>query len=437
MSRVDRIAEKIKLGRLLAMQPAALDALDALPADTLRALREQISDSLFDDSRGMLERVASASRLLPNALVASVGERSFGPMLCARITGLLSPERAAALAAHMPDAFLADVAMQLDPRSAQGVIAKLGKERVVGVARVLLARRDHVTLGRFVDFLELDVIAAVVDVIAHEAVLLDIAFYIEAKPRISELAGLLAEPRLRALVLHAGQGDGDTWVAALALMSHLDHGWRQRVGDIVVAGGDDFLARLVDAAHEHDLWDSMLPIMGSMTVEARVTLAAIPALGRVEVLSSVVHAAHRGGLWPDFLPLVHALHGDARRVAASVVEALPEAILLDIIGTAHAHRLWPALLGLVADMTPNEAHTALRLLTQQEDEVLHALLDAVDGTRVSWSDLLPHMDHMEDAHITHLGRVFRGGAREPTLAALRRAAEDGGRWSRLEPLLTR
>ena len=75
MSRVDRIAEKIKLGRLLAMEPAALDALDTLPAGTLRALREQISDSLFDDSRSALERVASASRLLPNALVASVGDR--------------------------------------------------------------------------------------------------------------------------------------------------------------------------------------------------------------------------------------------------------------------------------------------------------------------------------------------------------------------------
>ncbi|MCA9533309.1 MAG: hypothetical protein KC593_06520, partial [Myxococcales bacterium] len=140
MSQVDRIAEKIKLGRLLSLGPAALEQYDALDAATLRALREQISDSLFDDSRGALERVASASRLLPNALVASVGERSFGPMLCARITGLLSPERAAALAAHMPDEFLADVAMQLDPRSARGVIAQLGKERVVAVAKVLLAR---------------------------------------------------------------------------------------------------------------------------------------------------------------------------------------------------------------------------------------------------------------------------------------------------------
>lgn len=437
MSQVDRIAEKIKLGRLLSLGPAALEQYDALDAATLRALREQISDSLFDDSRGALERVASASRLLPNALVASVGERSFGPMLCARITGLLSPERAAALAAHMPDEFLADVAMQLDPRSARGVIAQLGKERVVAVAKVLLARGEHVTLGRFVDFLDLDIIAAVVEVILHEAVLLDIAFYIEAKPRISELAGLLPEPRLRALVLHAGDGDGDTWVASLALMSHLNDDWRRRIGDIVVSEGEVFLTRLVDAAHAHDLWDAMLPIVGSMTDEARLTLAAMPALGRVEVLESVVRAAHRGRLWPDFLPLVAALHVDARRVAASVVEVLPEAMLLDIIDTAHAHRLWPALLGLVAQMTPSEARTALRLLVQQELEVLHALLEAVDGTLVSWGELLPHVDHLHDDDVTLLARVFEDPARASALSALRAAAEQDGRWERLEPLLTR
>jgi hypothetical protein len=381
MSRVERIAEHTKLARLLALSQDDLAHYHELPAPTLRALREQISDHLFDDSRASLERVANASRLLPNALVAGVGQRSFGPMLCARITGLLAPERAASLAAHMPDAFLADVAMQLDPRSAREVIARLETKRVVAVAQVLLERGEHVTLGRFVDFLDLEVIRAVVDVIHHEAVLLDIAFYIEAKPRISELAGLLAPGRVRKLVLHAGEGDGDTWVAALALMSHLDDTWRRHIGDIVVAEGDGFLTRLVDAAQEHDLWDAMLPIVGSMTPDARVAVAAMPALGRADVLQSVVRAAHAGRLWPDFLPLVAALHEDARRVAASVVETLPEALLLDMMATAHELSLWPALLDLVAQMTPAEADTALRLLAQREDPVLQELLARYSFTR--------------------------------------------------------
>ena len=437
MSRVETIAERTKLARLLSLEHEQLHHYHALDAQGLRALREALSDHFFDDSRAMLERVASASRLLPNALVASVGERSFGPMLCARITGLLTPERAASLAAHMPDAFLADVAMQLDPRSARGVLGRLETKRVVSVAQVLLARGEHLTLGRFVDFLALDVIGAVVDVIAEEAVLLDIAFYIEAKPRISELAGLLSAERLRRLVLAAGEGDGDTWVAALALMSHLDDAWRRRIGDLVVAEGEVFLGQLVDAAQAHDLWDAMLPIVGSMTPDARVALAAMPALGRRDVLESVVRAAHAGRLWPDFLPLVGALHGDARRLAATVVEGLPEAMLLDIIATAHERALWPALLGLVEQMTPTEAGTALRLLAAQEEPVVAALLSAVDGTQVTWAQLLPHVDAMRDEDLARLGRVFAQGTHAQSLAQLRHAAQQDGRWVRLEPLLGR
>ena len=362
MSRVESIAEQVKLGRLLALPPDAQKLYAALPAHTLRALREQVSDQLFDDSRSMLERVASASRLLPNALVASVGERSFGPMLCARITGLLSPERAAAVAAHMPKAFLADVAMQLDPRSAHAVIAKLSTPHVVAVAQVLLERGEHLTLARFVDSLDLAVIAAVIDVIQHEAVLLDIAFYIETKPRISELAGILSKERLRRLVLHAGDGGEDSWVASLALMSHLNDSWRRQIGDIVVAEGGGFLTRLVDAAHAHDLWDAMLPLVGSMTPEARFVLAALPAFRRTEVLESVVLAAHTARLWPELLPLATALQPDARALLAHVVEGLPEATLLDMIKTAHERALWPDLLSLIAQMAPAEGERTRLLL---------------------------------------------------------------------------
>jgi hypothetical protein len=81
------------------------------------------------------------------------------------------------------------------------------------------------------------------------------------------------------------------------------------------------------------------------------------------------------------LPLVAALHEDARRVAASVVETLPEALLLDMMATAHELSLWPALLDLVAQMTPAEADTALRLLAQREDPVLQELLARYSFTR--------------------------------------------------------
>lgn len=298
MSRVDEIAELTKLRRLLQLEEPDLGYLAPLGAESLRALREQTSAALYDDTGSMLERVASSSKLLPNGLVATLGERVFGAMLCARIAGLLAPDRGAAIAMKMPDAFLADVSVELDPRSARDVLARLPTARIVSVAALLLARGDHLTMGRFVDALSLDTIQAVVDDTKDDGALLQIAFFIETKSKISDLVGLLPPERVRAVVVHAGSGDGDLWVEALAIMSHMNDHWKSRIGDVVAAAGEGFLTRLLEAATEHDLWDSMLPIVECMSLESqRRLLAQVSA--RDDLLHAFRSEAERRGLWAE------------------------------------------------------------------------------------------------------------------------------------------
>ena len=65
MSRADHIAEVNKLSRLLGHPGDALAYLSALDAATVRALRERVSDSLFDDTAPLLERVAQGARCSP------------------------------------------------------------------------------------------------------------------------------------------------------------------------------------------------------------------------------------------------------------------------------------------------------------------------------------------------------------------------------------
>ena len=50
MSRVDRIAERLKFARLLRLSDDELAPFDSLDAPTMRALRARISDALHEES---------------------------------------------------------------------------------------------------------------------------------------------------------------------------------------------------------------------------------------------------------------------------------------------------------------------------------------------------------------------------------------------------
>ncbi|HEY2652679.1 MAG TPA: hypothetical protein VGI50_12190 [Solirubrobacteraceae bacterium] len=149
----DTEAEILKLAQLLHRDPEQLSYLENVAPADLRMLREQITERLFTAQEGALRRLVAASKLLPAGLVANLGQTTFGPMLSARIAGLLDPDRAVDIASRMPSEFLAEVAVELDPRRASAVIAGIPAERISEITGELARREDYVTMGRFVGHL--------------------------------------------------------------------------------------------------------------------------------------------------------------------------------------------------------------------------------------------------------------------------------------------
>src|SRR4051794_35117582 len=94
--------EILKLARLVDATPEQLGYLRHADPQDIRDLREQVTVVMFDADRQMLQRVAAATKLIPAKLAALIGERAFGPLLCARLTGLLEPSRAVDIAAKLP-----------------------------------------------------------------------------------------------------------------------------------------------------------------------------------------------------------------------------------------------------------------------------------------------------------------------------------------------
>ncbi|WP_051386032.1 hypothetical protein [Actinokineospora inagensis] len=211
-------AEIAKLARLLGEPADRFHYLaDLSPAD-VRAVRDRATEVLFGSNRVWFERIAVASKLVPAALTASIAQRSFGPLLSARVAGALDPERAVDLAGRLPITFLADVAAELDPRRIARVLPLLPVDRVVAVAGELVRRRDHITMGRFVGDLPDPTLRAVVSALDEEA-LLRTAVYTDSVDRLPHLFALIPDDRLPAVATVLCDPTGTD---LLPLLTHLD-----------------------------------------------------------------------------------------------------------------------------------------------------------------------------------------------------------------------
>ena len=196
MSGPEVQAEIVKLARLLQREPQQLSYLEHLSAEDLRALREQITEALFTAHEGALRGLVAASKLLPVGLVASLGQSTFGPMLSARVAGLLEPDRAVEIADEMQTEFLAEVAIELDPRRASAVIAGIPSARIFEITSELAARGEYVTMGRFVAHLSDESLSAAFRALDDEA-LSQTMFVLEDGAEDERLVRLLDQRRVR------------------------------------------------------------------------------------------------------------------------------------------------------------------------------------------------------------------------------------------------
>lgn len=267
--------EILKLARLIDCDASGLDYLRGVEAQEIRDLREQVTVTMFEADCQMLQRVATAARLIPTKLAALIGERAFGPLLCARLTGLLEPSRAVDVAAKLPTPFLTDLAVQLDPRRASRVIAEIPPTQIADITRVLAEREEYIAMGGFVGHLSEAALRAAIAVVGDE-VLLRTAYVIESKGSIAALVATLSDTRLESIVATATRAD--LWIEALDVLGHVSEEQRGQLGDIAARQDDEVLDGMVRTAQRELLWDDVLPVTRAMSPESRERFAALKSI---------------------------------------------------------------------------------------------------------------------------------------------------------------
>src|SRR5690606_6154575 len=140
-------------------------------------------------------------------------QSALGPVVAARTAATMDPEEAVKLAGTLPPKFLADLAVELDPLRAREIIAGIPQDLLLEVAALLVRRREHLTLRRFISVIAPSVAAEVVaDLGARD--LLRVAMLAEDDGALDAVLAEIGDGRLAEL---AGAIDDEE--AALDLLA--------------------------------------------------------------------------------------------------------------------------------------------------------------------------------------------------------------------------
>lgn len=399
-----RAAERLKLARLLEVDPDDLGYLDDVPAIEIRTLRERLTDSFFDGDRRLFGRVAAAARLVPTAVAATIAERAFGPLLCARVAASADPAKAIDIAKRLSPAFLADTTVLLDPRRVAAIIAGVPVSLAVPVARELEGRGEYVTMGRFLAFLPDELIAAAMGALSDEA-MLRTAFVLEHKEALDHAVGLLPTDRLPGVLRCASEHD--LWPEGLDLLDHLSDATRGPIADQVAHLEPELVEDLVDAVSRQDLWTELLPVVGLMSPDGRLQLASRPAFHKPEILREVVQAGAQGGLWLQLVPLLRALPPDALAELPTVIADLDLGLLREMLRQAVSE---------IDALVP-----VLDLVDDLDDAGRARVVEAIDGADRDLGKVL-----VEELSDPDRVRLLLDHAPADILAAVERAADRVG-----------
>ncbi len=225
------------------------------------------------------------------------------------------------MAARLPIGFLADVAIELDPRRASEVIGRIPPEQIAAITRELIGREEYVTMGRFVGHLGQDAIVSAVGVI-NDTALLRVAFVLESKDSLKQFVGVLGSERLDGIIVAAA--DANLWPEVLDLLGHLSLTQRRELVQRAAAWDEgSTLGALLDAAHTQNMWAELLPLVTLLPQEGRERVAGLVSSLELDddAVQEIATAVVEHDLWESVLIIADSLEdADLARVAKRLAD---------------------------------------------------------------------------------------------------------------------
>ncbi len=368
MSRLASQAELMKLADTLAVPVEQIKFLANMPPEALRHFRTALTDRIFDQQHALFRWFAAWVRWVPMWISVLMVRFWLGLQIATRIAGSLPAWRAASIARHLPVDFMADIAKGLDPRMTRELVKLLSGKQIESIARVLLERRDFMTIGRFVGLLPDEVVRDVAASIPDEGDLLEIIFHVDSRERINHLIHVLPFDRIQRTMLIVSDPDKrDLWPKLLALLVNVSDSMKRELGDLAASQGEEVVEGLIRAAEEDGLWEDILPVVACLSRDVQRLVANHPALLEPAVMQHVLDAANRGDLWKDMLTLAASMDDAGRTVVAQAIVTLHEDVLEHIAYAALIRAQWAVALDIVRRLPVEWHQRCLRILEKYTD----------------------------------------------------------------------
>lgn len=256
------------LARLLGTSPDVLASLEHLEASEIAALRQQISNELFDELAPMFARVSKLAPLVPDALAAKMALKILPPEVAGRgggAVGLDHIHRAPALIQAMTPQYLADAAPYIDPRVIPAVVPNIDGALLIPAARELLRRKDYVTASMFVEYATPEIAKELEPGLDDDEGIIATAALVMSDDRVNDVLQAVPTVRLDRLGRSIAAAPSDIRVAALSLLPRLRVQFsvpiaRATVGALDDAGLSAFVAdiRAAGASAELDAFCALL-----------------------------------------------------------------------------------------------------------------------------------------------------------------------------------
>ncbi len=152
-----------RIERLMLAPTGSLEGLDGVPADDLRALHDQISESYFAPGRDLLARVAGLAKVLPATVAGRFAEKFLPPTQGARAAEMLEPAKARDLCGKVSVRYLAELSLALDPARSRPILRAIPPQRVGEVAAELFRRHEYGAVAELAGGVTREALAAAVE----------------------------------------------------------------------------------------------------------------------------------------------------------------------------------------------------------------------------------------------------------------------------------
>ncbi|QQG86628.1 hypothetical protein [Mycobacteroides chelonae] len=307
------------LAELLQADETALVGLARLGADNVEALRNGLSDAIFDSLAPTFARVSKLGQIIPNAVVIAVAEKVVPPEVAGRAAGALGlayEDRAIAVLSGMKPAYLAEAAKHVDPRIVPHFAPKLPSHLLIPTAKELLRRRDYLTASRFVEFATDQHIVEFERAIDDDEGLIRAGAYVSRADVLDRILWVAGTARVTRMATQAALGSAELIVAMLSVLARITPSIAAPAAAVLLANPDGTVSLhiLRVAADEHAL-GAVLQLSALLDTAHLDRFSRLPLFEDSEFRSQMRHAietAEQQQVWNRIDDVVEARRGAPR-----------------------------------------------------------------------------------------------------------------------------